>query len=108
MRHSDDAIHPRLVSEPPPPFRAAIRYDRIPPAAPSISSRRSLQNGEAAGLTCIHLLARRDARELAIRLHHDLNSHGFAPWMDTERIDGGASWGVLIECAIDEADARSD
>lgn len=48
--------------------------------------------------------ARRDARELAIRLHADLTAQGHAPWLDTSEIDGGASWTNDIEHAIDSCD----
>ena len=48
--------------------------------------------------------ARRDADQLALRLSRDLESHGYDCWLDTARIDGGASWTVEIEAAIDRCD----
>jgi hypothetical protein len=47
--------------------------------------------------------ARKDAAGLAKRLYHDLAALGFAPWLDTERVEGGAVWTVEIEDAIDRA-----
>ena len=37
--------------------------------------------------------ARKDGRELALRLHKDLTSKGLDVWLDTKRIEGGASCG---------------
>src|ERR1039458_4834768 len=48
--------------------------------------------------------ARRDADQLALRLSRDLESHGYDCWLDTARINGGASWTVEIEAAIDRCD----
>lgn len=47
--------------------------------------------------------ARRDASELALRLQKDLSGAGFEVWLDTQRIEGGSSWTVEIEKAIDWA-----
>ena len=35
--------------------------------------------------------ARKDGARLAQRLHRDLKTQGFDPWLDTGRIAGGAS-----------------
>jgi len=48
--------------------------------------------------------ARKDGKDLAQRLKEDLKNKGFEAWLDTQRIDGGASWTDTIEHAIDEAD----
>src|SRR5215831_12238357 len=47
--------------------------------------------------------AHRDASELALRLQKDLTASGFQVWLDIQRIQGGASWTVDIERAIDSA-----
>jgi hypothetical protein len=47
--------------------------------------------------------ARKDAADLAQRLQNDLSATGFDVWLDTQRIEGGASWTVAIEEAIDRA-----
>ena len=47
--------------------------------------------------------ARRDGSELALRLERDLAEKGFDVWLDTKRIEAGASWTVEIERAIDRA-----
>ncbi len=47
--------------------------------------------------------ARRDGTKLALRLQMDLTAAGFDVWLDTQRIEGGASWTVEIEEAIDRA-----
>jgi WD40 repeat protein len=49
--------------------------------------------------------ARRDASELARRLHNELSKRGFTVWIDTSGIPGGASWTEAIENAIDRCDA---
>ena len=48
--------------------------------------------------------ARNDGAELAQRLQVDLQQRGYQPWLDKQRIEGGASWTDSIEQAIDEAD----
>ena len=45
--------------------------------------------------------ARKDGRDLALRLQADLSADGHAVWLDTADIDGGASWSVEIENAIE-------
>jgi WD40 repeat protein len=45
--------------------------------------------------------ARRDAADLAMRLRTDLAGYGLDVWLDTGRIDGGTTWTVEIEHAID-------
>lgn len=46
--------------------------------------------------------ARKDGRDLALRLQNSLITHGYDVWLDTSEIDGGGSWGSEIERAIDE------
>jgi len=46
--------------------------------------------------------ARKDGRDLALRLQNSLTTRGYDVWLDTSEIDGGGSWGVEIERAIDE------
>lgn len=48
--------------------------------------------------------ARKDGAELAQRLQADLQQRGYEPWLDKQRIEGGASWTNSIEEAIDAAD----
>lgn len=48
--------------------------------------------------------ARRDAADLAQRLHADLLAAGHDPWLDTAGIEGGASWSVEIEDAIERCE----
>src|SRR5271165_3650270 len=48
--------------------------------------------------------ARKDGAALAQRLQKDLNDQGFDPWLDTQRIQGGATWTDDIEIALDRAD----
>jgi WD40 repeat protein len=48
--------------------------------------------------------ARADSVELAQRLRRDLAAQGYSPWLDTDRINGGASWTTAVETALDEAD----
>lgn len=45
--------------------------------------------------------ARGDGRELAQRLKRDLDAAGHGAWLDTDEIEGGASWSSTIEEAID-------
>ncbi|MDX2077823.1 MAG: TIR domain-containing protein, partial [bacterium] len=45
--------------------------------------------------------ARKDGRELALRLQHDLTDFGFEVWLDTNEIQAGANWARDIEHAID-------
>jgi hypothetical protein len=47
--------------------------------------------------------AHRDGKDLAQRLHEDLTKQGFTPWLDTQRIEGGAIWTTKIEDALDDA-----
>jgi hypothetical protein len=49
--------------------------------------------------------ARRDGKELALRLEKDLTRKGFDVWLDTQRLAGGARWTAEIERAIDQAHA---
>ena len=48
--------------------------------------------------------ARRDARDLAVRLRDDLLAGGHQVWLDTAEIEGGASWSNEIEEAIETCD----
>ena len=48
--------------------------------------------------------ARRDGRDLALRLQADLIAADYDVWLDTSEIDGGASWSVEIERAIERCD----
>src|SRR3974390_1717431 len=45
--------------------------------------------------------ARKDGKDLAQRLQADLTKQGFDAWLDTQRIEGGASWTTTIEQALD-------
>ncbi|HRF99217.1 MAG TPA: toll/interleukin-1 receptor domain-containing protein, partial [Aggregatilineales bacterium] len=45
--------------------------------------------------------ARKDGRDLALRLQKSLAEFGYEVWLDTSEIDGGDSWGASIETAID-------
>jgi hypothetical protein len=45
--------------------------------------------------------ARRDGKSLANRLQEDLIAAGYTVWLDTSEIEGGASWSLSIENAID-------
>lgn len=49
--------------------------------------------------------ARKDARDLALRLRDLLEAAGYIVWLDTAQIEGGASWSLEIETAIDTCDA---
>jgi len=48
--------------------------------------------------------ARHDGGVLARHLQEDLNAAGFEVWIDTSEIEGGASWSVAIEQALDRAE----
>jgi len=48
--------------------------------------------------------ARKDGAALAQRLQKDLKEQGFDPWLDTQRLLGGATWTADIERALDEAE----
>jgi hypothetical protein len=48
--------------------------------------------------------ARKDGSDLARRLQADLKERGFDPWLDRQRIGGGATWTREIEVALDRAD----
>lgn len=48
--------------------------------------------------------ARRDGRDLALRLQGDINAIGYRVWLDTSEIEGGSSWSNDIEEAIDQCD----
>src|SRR5271166_5692369 len=48
--------------------------------------------------------ARKDGATLAQRLQKDLNEQGFDAWLDTQRIEGGATWTTKIEVALDDAE----
>jgi hypothetical protein len=45
--------------------------------------------------------ARKDGRELALKLQADLQAEDFEVWLDTSEIEGGASWSSAIEDAIE-------
>lgn len=45
--------------------------------------------------------ARKDGRDLALRLQSDLHRAGYDSWLDTSEIEGGASWSNDIEQAIE-------
>ena len=47
--------------------------------------------------------ARKDGADLARRLQTDLKGLGFDPWLDTQRLRGGATWTREIEVALDRA-----
>ena len=47
--------------------------------------------------------ARKDGAELAQRLVEDLKKQGLDPWLDTQRMRGGASWTREIETALDKS-----
>jgi hypothetical protein len=48
--------------------------------------------------------ARKDGRDLAVCLHHDLTTVGYSTWLDSSEIAGGASWAQAIEQAIERCD----
>ena len=48
--------------------------------------------------------ARKDGRDLALRLRGDLIERDYDVWLDTAEIEGGASWSNEIEAAIDRCD----
>src|SRR5215472_12906505 len=48
--------------------------------------------------------ARKDGATLARRLQSDLMKQGFDAWLDTQRIEGGATWTKEIESALDDAE----
>ena len=48
--------------------------------------------------------ARKDGAALAQRLQKDLKEQGFDAWLDTQRIEGGATWTTDIEHALDDAE----
>jgi WD40 repeat protein len=48
--------------------------------------------------------ARKDGADLARCLQADLEERGFDPWLDTQRLSGGATWTKEIEVALDRAD----
>jgi WD40 repeat protein len=48
--------------------------------------------------------AHKDGAALAQRLEEGLRSAGFAPWLDRQRLAGGALWTREIEQALDESD----
>ncbi len=45
--------------------------------------------------------ARKDATEIVVRLRNDLLARGFSVWLDTSRINGGASWSREIENGVE-------
>src|SRR5271157_1095273 len=47
--------------------------------------------------------ARKDGAALAQHLQKDLKEQGFDAWLDTQRIDGGATWTKEIEDALDQS-----
>src|SRR5215510_3088074 len=48
--------------------------------------------------------ARKDGRDLTVRLHDDLTTAGYSAWLDSSEIAGGASWSHAIEQAIERCD----
>lgn len=48
--------------------------------------------------------ARKDGRDLALRLRADLTALGYDVWLDTAEIGGGAGWSQAIAEAIDRCD----
>lgn len=48
--------------------------------------------------------ARKDARDLALRLRDDLEEAGFAVWLDLSEVAGGGDFTQQIEKAIDQCD----
>jgi len=48
--------------------------------------------------------ARKDGRDLTVRLHDDLTTAGYSAWLDSSEIAGGASWAHAIEQAIERCD----
>src|ERR1700686_5157459 len=48
--------------------------------------------------------ARADSAELAQHLVRDLAAGGLEPWLDTQRLYGGAIWTTEIENALDQAE----
>ena len=48
--------------------------------------------------------AHADGRELAQHLERDLAAGGLEPWLDNQRLYGGAIWTTEIENAIDKAE----
>jgi hypothetical protein len=57
----------------------------------------------AGGFKIFISYARADAAPLARRLLTDFIGAGHRPWLDTDRISGGANWTARIETALDEA-----
>src|SRR5690349_8219868 len=54
-----------------------------------------------AGVEIFISYSHRDCVEIASHLLSDLQSAGFAAWLDTNRLAGGSSWTSEIEEAID-------
>src|SRR4051812_21196482 len=48
--------------------------------------------------------SRKDGSATAHRLRDVLGAAGYAPWLDTDQIEGGASWSRVIEDALNECD----
>src|SRR3954466_15637551 len=48
--------------------------------------------------------SRKDGSASAHRLRDVLGAAGYAPWLDTDRIEGGASWSKVIEDALNNCD----
>ncbi len=48
--------------------------------------------------------ARRDARDLALRLQVELSANGYPVWLDLNNIPSGSTWSSEIEHAIDTCD----
>ena len=63
-------------------------------------------NQSLAALNCKIFMsyARSDGAATARRLECDLRNHGYDPWLDVDRIEGGASWAAKIEQAIDDCE----
>ena len=48
--------------------------------------------------------AHKDGGQLAQRLRHDIDREGYEVWVDSTRLNGGASWTSEIELALDKSD----
>ena len=48
--------------------------------------------------------AHKDGSQLAEQLRHDIGREGYEVWVDTSRLNGGASWTAEIELALDRSD----
>ena len=70
-----------------------------------VELNKSLENVDKESAKNIFIsYARKDGRDLALRLRSDLQHNGNTVWLDTSEIEGGASWSVEIEYAIEKCD----